>query len=47
MFMPNSVVLLVGCCCLHGVRPKTSLVVMALINGFVLLLGIAHIITVW
>ncbi len=47
MFMPNSVVLLVGCCCLHGVRPRTSLGVMMLINGFVLLLGIAHIIGVW
>jgi hypothetical protein len=47
MFMPNSVVLLIGCCCLHGVRPRASLVVMTLINGFVLLLGIAHLIGVW
>ena len=42
MFMPNSVVLLVGVCCLHGLRPRVSAVVMTLINGGVLLLGIGH-----
>ena len=42
MFMPNSVVLLVGVCCLHGLRPTASIVAMTLINGGVLLLGIGH-----
>jgi len=43
MFLPNSVVLLIGYCALHGVWPRASLLAMSLINATVLLLGFGHI----
>ncbi len=42
MFMPNSVVLLIGYCGLHGIWPRVSIVLMAGINICVLLLGLGH-----
>ncbi len=42
MFMPNSVVLLIGYCGLHGIRPRTSILLMTGINIGVFLLGLGH-----
>jgi hypothetical protein len=42
MFMPNSVVLLIGYCGLHGIRPGISILLMAGINIGVFLLGLGH-----
>jgi len=42
MFMPNSVVLLIGYCGLHGIRPRISIILMSLINIAVFLLGLGH-----
>ncbi len=42
MFMPNSVVLLIGYCGLHGIRPRISILLMAVINIAVFLLGLGH-----
>ena len=42
MFMPNSVVLLIGYCGLHGIRPRVGILLMAGINVCVLLLGLGH-----
>ena len=42
MFMPNSVVVLIGYCGLHGIRPRIGVLLMAGINAGVLLLGLGH-----
>ena len=42
MFLGNSVVLLVGYCGLRAIRPRTSALVMGLINAGVFLLGLGH-----
>jgi len=42
MFMPNSVVLLIGYCSLHGIWPRVSILLMTGINVCVLLLGLGH-----
>jgi hypothetical protein len=42
MFMPNSVVLLIGYSSLHGIRPRISILLMAVINIAVFLLGLGH-----
>jgi hypothetical protein len=42
MFMPNSVVLLIGYLGLHGIRPLISILLMAAINICVFLLGLGH-----
>jgi hypothetical protein len=42
MFMPNSVVILIGYCGLHGIWPRTSILLMALINIGVFALGLGH-----
>lgn len=42
MFMPNSVVLLIGYCGLHGIWPRVGIPLMAGINVCVLLLGLGH-----
>ncbi len=42
MFMPNSVVILVGYFGLHGIWPRLSILLMAGINTCVLLLGLGH-----
>ena len=42
MFMPNSVVLLIGYCGLHGIRPRVIILLMAVINIGVFLLGLGH-----
>ncbi len=42
MFMPNSVVVLIGYCGLHGIRPRVGVLLMAGINAGVLLLGLGH-----
>ena len=42
MFMPNSVVLLIGYCGLHGIWPRVGILLMAVINVCVLLLGLGH-----
>jgi hypothetical protein len=42
MFMPNSVVLLIGYLGLHGIRPLISMLLMAAINICVFLLGLGH-----
>ena len=42
MFMPNSIVILIGYCGLHGIRPKLSAIFMLCINICVLALGIGH-----
>jgi len=42
MFMPNSVVLLIGYSGLHGIRPRISILLMATINIGVFLLGLGH-----
>jgi len=42
MFMPNSVVLLIAYCGLHGIRPRISILLMAAINIGVFLLGLGH-----
>jgi len=42
MFMPNSVLLLIGYCGLHGILPRISILLMAGINVGVFLLGLGH-----
>jgi len=42
MFMPNSVVLLIGYCGLNGIWPRVGILLMAGINVCVLLLGLGH-----
>ncbi len=42
MFMPNSVVLLIGYLGLHGIWPRVGILLMAGINAGVLLLGLGH-----
>jgi len=42
MFMPNSVVLLIGYSALHGIRPRISIIFMSVINTCVFLLGLGH-----
>jgi hypothetical protein len=42
MFMPNSVVLLIGYLGLHGIWPRVGILLMAGINVSVLLLGLGH-----
>ena len=42
MFMPNSVVVLIGYCGLHGIWPRVSILLMAVINACVFLLGLGH-----
>ena len=42
MFLGNAVVLLIGYCGLHGIRPRLSALLMGLINAGVLLLGFGH-----
>jgi hypothetical protein len=42
MFLGTSVVLLIGYCGLHGLRPRSSAVMMGLINAGILLLGLGH-----
>lgn len=42
MFMPNSIVLLIGYCGLHGIWPRLGIILMTLINLCVLLLGLGH-----
>jgi len=48
MFMPNSIVILVGSCALLGIWPRLSMVNMTIINSCVLALGIGHLTgTIW
>ena len=42
MFMPNSVVVLIGYCGLHGIWPRVGIFLMAVINACVFLLGLGH-----
>ena len=42
MFMPNSVVILIGYCGLHGIWPRVGIFLMAAINACVFLLGLGH-----
>lgn len=42
MFMPNSVVLLIAYSALQGIRPRISILLMAVINIGVFLLGLGH-----
>jgi len=42
MFMPNSVVILIGYCGLHGIWPRVGILLMAGINACVFLLGLGH-----
>jgi hypothetical protein len=42
MFMPNSVVVLIGYCGLHGIWPRVGIFLMAAINACVFLLGLGH-----
>lgn len=42
MFMPNSIVLLIGYCSLYGIWPRIGIVLMSLINLCVCLLGLGH-----
>jgi hypothetical protein len=42
MFMPNSVVILIGYCGLHGIWPRVSILLMAMINIGVFALGLGH-----
>jgi len=35
MFVPNSLLLLVGCCGLYGIRPRIGIAIMAIINGVI------------
>jgi len=42
MFMPNSVVLLIGYCGLHGIWPRVGILLMAGINACVFALGLGH-----
>jgi len=42
MFMPNSVVILIGYCGLHGIWPRVGILLMAGINVCVFLLGLGH-----
>ena len=42
MFMPNSVVILIGHCGLHGIWPRVSILLMAVINVCVFALGLGH-----
>ena len=43
MFMPNSVVLLIGYCALHGIWPRVSILLIAAINMCVFTLGMGHV----
>lgn len=43
MFMPNSVVLLIGYSALYGIWPRLSMLLIAAINISVLLLGLGHV----
>ena len=43
MFMPNSVVLLIGYCALHGIWPRVSTLLIAAINIGVSMLGLGHV----
>ena len=43
MFMPNSVVLLIGHCALHGIWPRVSILLIAAINICVFVLGLGHV----
>ena len=43
MFMPNSVVLLIGHCALHGIWPRVSILLIAAINTCVFMLGLGHV----
>lgn len=48
MFMPNSIVILIGSCALLGIWPRLSIVNMTIINSCVLALGIGHLTgTIW
>ena len=48
MFMPNSIVILIGSCALLGIWPKLSIINMIIINSCVLALGIGHLTgTIW
>lgn len=42
MFMPNSIVLLIGYCGLHGIWPRVGILLIAGINAGVFLLGLGH-----
>ena len=42
MFMPNSIVLLIGYCGLHGIWPRVGILLIAGINVGVFLLGLGH-----
>jgi len=42
MFMPNSIVILIGYCGLHGIWPRAGILLMSGINACVLLLGLGH-----
>jgi len=42
MFMPNSIVLLIGYCGLHGIWPRVGILLIAAINAGVFLLGLGH-----
>lgn len=42
MFIPNSVVILIGYCGLHGIWPRVGILLMAVINACVFLLGLGH-----
>ncbi len=48
MFMPNSIVILVGICALLGIWPRLGIANMTIINSCVLALGIGHLTgTIW
>lgn len=42
MFMPNSIVLLIGYCGLHGIWPRVGILLIAGINAGVFLVGLGH-----
>jgi hypothetical protein len=42
MFMPNSVVVLIGYCGLHGIWPRVGILLMAGVNVCLLGLGLGH-----
>jgi len=43
IFMPNSVVLLIGYCALYGIFPRLSMLLIAAIDVCVILLGLVHV----
>jgi hypothetical protein len=43
MFVPNSLLLLIGSCGLCGIKPRPGIIIMAIINGVILLIGLGHI----